>query len=169
VRDAGERHGVGEVAGAIRDLTQHHDRRLRPDRAAQGIGGDPGGSVDLDPPHPATALGRDALDEVAIRGEVVGVDHDLHAGRVRSVLRVERGADELVEQDRRRVADHGLTGCRADHGAADRVADLERQVHPGLVPSADQAAAPLLVDEPLEPFGAATQGPPERVPVEVDQ
>ncbi len=160
---------VGEVAGAVRDLAQHDHGGLATDRLSQRVRGDARRAVDLDPAHPAAALGGDALDEVAVRGEVVGVDHDLHAGRVRGVPAVERGSDELVQQHGGRVADDGLTRRRPDHGAADRVADLERKIHPGLVPPADQATAPLLVHEPFQPFRAAAQRAAERVAVEIHQ
>ena len=111
VGDAGERRGIGEVAGAVGDVAQDDHRRLGADRLAERVGGHAGGEVDVDPSDTAAPLAGDALDEVAVGREVVAVGHDLDARGVGGVLRVERRADELVEQHRRRVADDRLPGA----------------------------------------------------------
>ena len=107
----------------------------------------------------------DALGDVAVGREVVAVDHDLGAARPGG----DRGAHQLVEQHRGRVADRGLPGRGAEHDPAELVAEGERQVDPALVPAADQPPAPLLVDERREPLGGDRERPAEGVAVEVDQ
>ena len=97
-------------------------------RSASAV--DPGRQVDIHPPHPPAALAGDAVDEVPVGREVVAVDDDLDARRIRLVLRVERGADELVQQHRGRIADDRLAGRGADGDPADLIADRERQLHP---------------------------------------
>ena len=90
------------------------------------LGGDPGSGIRLDPADRQPAVGGDSLDDVAVGGEVVPVEHDLGASRIR----IKGGPHELVEQHRRGVADDGLTCGRADHRPADGVSDLERKTHP---------------------------------------
>ena len=68
---------------------------------------------------------------------------------------------------RRRVGDHDLAGRGAEHDAAEPVADRLPEVHPALVPAADQPRAPLLADEAVEPVAGRQRRAPERVAVEV--
>ena len=114
VDDGGDRLDVGQVARAVRDLAEHHDRGPLPHGRADLVDGDAGLAVDVDPAHGQAPLGGDALDDVAVGGEVVGVDDDLVAARPG----VDRGPDQLVEQHRRRVADGRLAGggTEADPG-----------------------------------------------------
>ena len=62
-----------------------------------------------------------------------------------------------------------LPGLRPDRRASDAVADLEGQLHPRLVPPADEPAAPVLAQEPLDPLDRRHRRAPERVAVEVDE
>ena len=169
VGDAGQGCGIREKAGPVGDVAQHDHGRLGADRALQRFTGDAGGQVDVDPADPPAALAGDALDEVPVGGEVVAVDDDLDSGRIRGVLRIEGGADELVEQHRRRVRDDRLAGCGADRRAPDRVADRERQLHPALVPAADEASTPLVLHERREAVETRPRRTTERVAVEVDE
>ena len=169
VGDAGESRGIREISGPVGDVREQHDRGLAPDGRTQRLRRDPADRVDVDPAHATAALRGDAVDEVAVGGEVVAIDHDLDARRVGGDGGIERRPHHLVEQHGRRVADHGLARRRADRGAADGVADVEGQLHPRLVPAADEAPAPLVARERGEPLDARAQRPAEGVAVEVDQ
>ena len=145
VGDPGELGGVGEPGRAVGDVVDHDERGALADGLAELVGRDAGGGVDLDPAQGQPALGGDALGDVAVGREVVGVDDDLGAGGVRADGVVDGGAHQLVEPDGRRVADRGLAGGGAEGDPAEVVAEGRRQVHPALVPAADQPAAPLLL------------------------
>jgi hypothetical protein len=104
------------------------------------------------------------LEHVAVGRElVVGRDDRAPAG-----TRVERRRGELVQVDRRRVADDRLARLGADDPGPDDLADPGRLVEP-VVPAADELAAPLLADPAREAVGRGPREPPERVPVEVDE
>ncbi len=102
----------------------------------------------------------DALEHVAVGGEVAAV------GDERAVAaRVEHGARELEQVDRRGVAGDDLARRRADH-RRDQVAGTGGRVDP-VRPAPDQPLAPL-VDQRGEPLARRDRQPPERVAVEVD-
>ncbi|MDQ1123520.1 hypothetical protein QE412_002093 [Microbacterium trichothecenolyticum] len=134
-------------------MTQQHHRGAGTHGGAEQIGIHSSRGVDLDPHDSGAALGGDALDEVAVGGEIVTAHDDLDALGVEGGLRVEGRAQELVQQHGRGVADHGLTGGRSEGQAADAIADEEGEFHPVLVPAADEAPAPLLGDEARQPLG----------------
>ena len=73
---------------------------------------------------------------------------------------------ELVEVDRRRVADDHLAGPRAEHVLGQQVADARRHVDP-LRPAGDEPLAPL-VDAGAQPLARGHGQTAERVAVEVD-
>src|SRR6185312_5735354 len=102
----------------------------------------------FDPAQGHSALGGDALQQVAVGGKVVGVQDDLAA----SWPCIDRCANELVEDDRGRVADERLAWCGAERGLAEGVSDAQRQRHPLLVPAADEPAAPGFCDEAAHPI-----------------
>ena len=169
VGDPGEPGGVGQPGRAVGDVVEHDQRRALADDVAELVGRHSLGGVDLDPAQRQAALGGDALGDVAVGREVVGVDDDLGAGGIRPDGVVDGGAHQLVEPHGRRVADRGLAGRRAQADPRQVVAEGGGQVHPALVPPADEAATPLLVDERGEPLGHGGDGPAERVAVEVDE
>lgn len=160
-----DRRRVGQPRRAVGDVAEQHHRGLLPDHLLHLLEGDPGAGVDVDPAQREPELVGDPGCDVAVGREVVAVEHDLGAtgaGR-------DPGAQRLVEQHRGRVAHDHLAGGRAQARRADPVADDGRQVHPGLVPAADQPAAPLLVDEAAQPLPRGAQRAAQRVAVEVDQ
>ncbi len=169
VGDPGQPGGIGQPGRAVGDVVEHDQRRTLADRVAELVGRHALGRVDLDPAQGQAALGGDALGDVAVGREVVGVDDDLGARGVRTDGVVDGGAHQLVEPHGRRVADRGLAGRRAQADPREVVTERGRQVHPALVPAADESAAPLLVDEGGEPLGHGGDGPAERVAVEVDE
>ena len=89
LRDAREGCRIGEVPRPVRHVRQQHDRGLGPDDRRESGCRHPGRQVDVDPAHPPASLAGDAVDEVAIGGEVVAVDDDLDPRRVSGVLRIE--------------------------------------------------------------------------------
>ena len=109
-----------QVARAVGDVAEHHQRGA-PGQHRREVGRlHPGPRVRLDPAQRQPALGGDALQHVAVGGEVVGVDHHLVAARPQ----VDPRPGELVEQHGRRVADHRLPGARPQADLADAVPDL---------------------------------------------
>ena len=169
VADPGELRGVGEPGRAVGDVVEHDQGGALADRLAELVGGDALGGVDLDPAQRQPALGGDALGDVAVGGEVVGVDDDLGAAGIGAHRVVDGGAHQLVEPHRGRVADRRLARGGAEADAGQVVAERRRQLHPLLVPPADEAAAPVLLDERTEPVGRCSDGAAERVAVEVDE
>ena len=165
VRHLGERRHVGHPGGAVGDVADEYDGGLRAEDGRQLIGGDAFTRVDIDPAQGQPALLRDALGDVAVGREVVAVDHDLGATRAQR----HRGPEQLVEEHRRRVADGGLAGCGAEHDPAEVVADHLGQLEPALVPATDQPAAPLLLDEPLQPRPGHLERAAQGVAIEVGQ
>ena len=170
VRDAGERRGIREEAGPVRDVAQHHDSGLRPDRCAQGIGGHPRGAIDLDPAQAPAALGGDPGGQVAVRREVVGVHHDLDAAGVRRALRVEGRADRACtgapsSSPRSRSARRPHRWPRVRRRRRYRRA-APSTTHPSRGSGARPTARRRIGSQPL---CAAAQRPAERVPVEIHQ
>ena len=169
VGDPGQLGSVGQPRRAVGHVVEHDEGRALPHDLAQLLGSHTGGGVDLDPAQGQPALGGDPLGDVAVGREVVGVDDDLGAGRLGAGDVVDRGAHQLVEPDGRRVADRRLAGGGAQADPGQVVPEGRREVHPALVPAADQAPAPLLLDERAESLDRRRDGASERVAVEVDE
>ncbi len=165
VDDRGDRLDVGEVSRAVGDLAEHHDRGPLPHGCADLFDGDARLALDLDPADGQATLGGDALHDVAVGGEVVGVDDDL----VPAGPGVDRGPDQLVEQHGRRVADGRLARGRTEAHPGDLVAQGERQVVPALVPAADESSAPLGLDELAQAGSGGGDRTAEGVAVEVHE
>ena len=166
VRDRGERRAVGQVqAERYATWLSTTSAVCSRDGLGQQVGGDAGRGVDVDPAQRQPALAGDAVGDVAVGREVVAVDHDLGAPGPGG----HRGAHQLVEQHRGRVADGDLARRGAQADPADLVAEGQRQVEPALVPAADQPAAPLVGHEVAQPLGRDRQRAAQRVAVEVDE
>src|SRR5690606_30416516 len=168
----GDGGGVGEPAGSVDDVGEQHQRGVRGHGACDLVCGDAGGDVGVQPAHAAAALGGDALDDVAVGGEVVGEGDDHAAARVLVDGGVDGGAGELVQQDGGGVGEHGLPGRGAEGEGGDPVADPLGPLHPGPVrallgPAADQALRPRVVHELVQPDRGVGDGAPEGVAVEV--
>lgn len=164
VRDPGQRRDVGEVAGPVRDVADHHEGGVTTDHRRQVVDAHAAVGIGLDPAHAQPALGGDPLDDVPVGREVVAVHDDLTPAGPGG----DRGAHHLVEQHRGRVPDGDLARCGAGHHLPDPVAERQRQVEPPLVPAPDQPGPPLLLDEGAHPLRRRAQWATERVPVEVD-
>jgi hypothetical protein len=163
VHDARDRGEVRDVPRLVGDVAEQDQGGVRPDGGGHVLRRHARLGVRRDPAELQAALGGDALQHEPVGGEVLGVGDD-HAA---PGARVDRGAGELVEQHRRRVGDDGLPRRRAQHHAAEGVAELGRRVHPALVPGPDQARRPRPVDEGGEPLARGGQRPAQRVAVQV--
>ena len=163
VHDRRDARHVGQGAAAVGHVRQAHQGRVLVHRGAHQLRID--ALVDVGGQHPQlqAALGRDALDDVPVAGEVVGVGHD-HAP---PGPRVQRRAGQLVQVHRGVVGDQDLPGRGAGE-LADQVARPGRQVHP-VVPGPGQGRAPFLAEHAVHPPQGRQGQRAERVAVQVDQ
>jgi hypothetical protein len=117
--------------------------------------------VAVDEDDLGAARGGDALEHVAVGGEVaaVGDEPPPAAG-------VDRGRHQLVQVHGRRVGHDDLAGARAEHVLGEQVADARRRVDP-VRPARHEPVAPLL-DQIPQPVARGPRQPAERVAVEVD-
>ena len=152
-----DRAHVGDRRRAVVDVGEGDERGLLADRRAQ--------SRRFCPDDVLAVLPRQTLQHVAVGREVGRVGDDLAAARAGG----QGGGGQLVEADGRRVGEQGLTGGRAEQVLAEPVADPDREPHPALVPAADEALPPLVVDEPCDRFRRVLRQPAQRVAVEIDQ
>ena len=141
---------VGDLAGAVADVREHHQRRVLARRLLGRV----------DQAQLAAAARGEALEHVAVGGEVAAVGDD------RALARLEHGGAQLVEVDGRRVAGDHLAGARAEDVLGEQVADPRGRVDP-VVPAGDELAAPL-GDGGGEPVARGQREAAERVAVEVD-
>ena len=146
----GERGHVGDLAGAVADVREHHQRRVLPRRLLRRV----------DEAQLAAAAGGEPFEHVAVGGEVAAVGDD------RALARLEHGGAQLVEVDGGRVAGDHLAGARAEDVLGEQVADPRGRVDP-VVPAGDELAAPLR-DGGGEPVARGQREAAERVAVEVD-
>ncbi len=116
VCDAGH---VGAVPRPVRDVAQHHERRVRPERGGDVGDGGAGVVLRVQPADGETALAGDALHDEAVGGEVVAVDHDFRAAGTGS----DRGARQFVEEHARGIRHDALPGCGAEDHFPQAVAD----------------------------------------------
>ena len=147
-------------AGAVVHRREHDQRRaararlldLGRLRAGDGVGGE----------HAKLAArpGGQALEDVAVGGEVGGVGDD------RARPGIERRAGELVEVDGRRVRHEHLPRRRPERGRPEPVADRRRCLDP-VVPAGHEPVAPL-ADPALERGLGVVRDRAERVAVDVD-
>ena len=165
VGDLGDGRGVGQPGGAVGDVVDHDQGRLLPHHAPDLLGGETRRGVDVDPAQRHPALLGDPHRDVAVGREVVAVDHDLGASGPGG----DRSPHQLVEQHGGGVTDRDLSRRGPQADTAEVVAEGQRQVEPAFVPAADQADAPLALDERPQPVGGDRQRPAERVAVEIDQ
>jgi hypothetical protein len=147
---SGQRGHVGDLAGAVADVAQDDERRVRPRRLLGRV----------DQPQLAAAASCEPLEHVAVGGEVAAVGDD------RALALLEHGGAQLVEVDRGRVAGDHLAGARAEDGLGEQIADSRRRVDP-VVPARDELGAPLR-DGGGEPVARGQREAAERVAVEVD-
>ena len=150
--------------GPVGDVAEHDERGLRADGRGDLLGRDARLGVGLDP---AQRAGRAPARCRRARSGRSGSCRCRARSRCARGSAVDGGARQLVQDDRGRVADERLAGCGAERRAADGVADRERQLHPLLVPAADEPAAPALGEEALDALDARAGRPAERVAVEV--
>ena len=164
VREPGDRGHVGQRAAPVGHVRQADQGGVRPDRGADVRRADPLVHVGADHAELAAGPGGDALEHVAVGGEVVVVGDQDRAARPR----VQGGAGQLVEVHRGGVADHDLARRRAQKVLAEQVTCLPGQVHP-VRPGADQPGAPVLGDDLREALGGRGGQHAQRVAVQVDQ
>ena len=188
---------VGRVAGEI-DRHRAGGVRQVPDRQRPGgVGG--GGQLahPVHPAGPVVDMGQQQHRRpvVEVRRQIGSVDQrqlapvrsgqrvgDVEVGREVGALRDDPaaagsvggnqgdgGAERLVEVDRGGIGDGQLTGAGADQ-PGNLVADPLRQRDPaGGVPAADEAAAPFLADDRVDPVGGGPRQRAEGIAVEVDE
>ena len=159
-RDGGD---VRDETRAVRHMAEHGERRPGANSGSDLPGLDPGFRVGLDPAQREATLRRNTFQDIAIRREVVGVEHDLGSVRARRQAR----PCQLVQQDGGRVRHDGLSWRGADDPGADEVTDGLRPAHPSLIPATDQPGPPCRRDERLHPLGGGRQWSAEGVAVEV--
>ena len=164
MHDARDLRQVRDPRGLVRDVREQHDPGPRADDGGDVLDAHPGRRVGLDPHELGAGLGGDAFGDVAVGGEVLGVQDDLGALRAGGS---DGGAEQLVEEHGRRVRHDRLAGGGAEADLADPVAEPQRQVHPLLVPAADEPGAPVVRDEPVDPLGGGAQRAPQGVAVEI--
>jgi hypothetical protein len=163
VGDAGDLGYVGDPARPVGYVAEQHQRGVLVDHLGDLGGVDAGARVGVDPHQLEAPFGRDALQHVAVGGEVVGVQH--HPGAAGAG--VDGGAGQLVDQHGGGVPDHHLARRGAQGHRAEPVAEGERPLHPALVPAADQAARPAPADEVVEQRRGGRQRAAQRVAVQV--
>ncbi len=158
-----DRLHLGQRTRAIVDVTEHDERGLLRHRCCDVLDLYAVDWISREPAHGQSAFGGDALGHEPVGGEVPLLDEDFQ-----TVWKSRHGGTyELVEQHGRGVGDDRLARCGPDRDPADAVAELGRQVHPLLVPRADEARAPVVPHELGEALGQRSQRPAERVAVEV--
>ena len=145
-------------------MRQAYHRRALVERVGQGLLADPGVHVGVDQAELTAALRGDALEHVAVSGEIVVVSDDDVAARPGS----QRGTGQLVQVDRHGVADEDLPSGSPDQVLGHHVASFGWQPDP-LIPRSDQADTPVLVDDLGDAGLRAHRQRAERVSVEVDQ
>ena len=156
---------VGDVSRAVGHVRERDQRGPLAHRLGHRLGLRASGRVAAQEHQVETARLRQPLERVAVGREVVVVgDYLITPG-----AQVERRRGELVEADRGRVADRDLARAGAERDLAETVANRQRQLHPALVPPADQPPAPLLGHGPREALGGRPREPAERVAVQVDE
>ena len=154
----GQRRHVMPAAGAIIDLGHHHRRDRRIDRIRHRFGRD-------DPQlMSATQRFQQPFRHVEIGREIAAVGQDDGAIRIE----IERGGQRLIDLDRQRIAHHHAAGRRTDQ-PAHPVTNAARHRHPaGIVPGADQPAAPFAPDRLGEALLNPARQRPERIAVEIN-
>ena len=157
---------VGDLGGAIGDVAERDQRDVvGVEQRLELFGLRAGARIRLQPFDPAARLGREPLEDVAVSREVVGVSDDRAAPGACCECR----GGELVEADRGGVGDQRRAGRGAEQLLPEPVADRLRQLHPGLVPAADQPLVPLVGQQPFEFLSGLSRRASERIAVEVDQ
>ena len=102
------------------------------------------------------ALRGDALDQVAVGGEVVGVDDDLGPrGVARAAARRPRPGPACRAARSSSRRSRVCPGAGSQRDPAELVAEGQRLLEPLLVPAPDQPPAPLLAHEPSPAWSAS--------------
>ena len=130
VGDRGDLLHFGDESRAVCDLAQNHESRVRADRVGHEFRCHASVGIGIDPAQGEPALGRDPLEDEAIRRKVVPVYDDLGAARPR----VHGRPNQLVEQDGGGVGDNALACGSAEGHVTDAVSEGQRQLHPLFVP-----------------------------------
>ena len=155
MRGCGDGCHVLDLGGAIIDVGKLDHRRVRIDR-----GGDlrRRHEAGVEPHHP-----RDALDDVVVGGKIAALGEDgLAAG-----AHAHGGDEQLEEVDRDRVGDGDLMWRGAEQ-RCELGPDASRRLIPAsLVPRADQAGAPFLLDGARDALGDAFRPRAERIAIEI--
>ncbi len=155
---------VGDAARAEIDVAERDQRHALVECGLDRLKRDARVGFRLDPADLEAALGRDPIDDEAVAGEVLRVGDDHVAPRTR----VDGGPDQLVEQHRRRVADHRLSGRgpQADAARSCRRARSARPSNPR--PRRGSGGLPRRpATKSLRRSAVAAQRPAQRVSIEV--
>ena len=108
---------------------------------------------------------RDAVDDVVVGGEVAMLREDHLPIRPHA----RRGDEKLEEVDRDRFGDGDLMGLGAEKRRKLRADAGGRCIPAGLVPGADEAFPPFVLDDLGNMLGDAARQGAERIAVEIDQ
>ncbi len=160
VRRAIDRGHLVHPAIAIVDVREHQHRNACVELRWNRVG--------VHAPQLDSTRAGDGLGDVEVGREIIPLGQNHVAFRPGRQRQVKRHAQDLEQVHRSRIGNHQFTRACADQ-PGDLVAHPLRQVDPaGSVPAADQAAAPLVLDDAPHARGDVPGQRAERVPVEVD-
>ncbi|GAB3894539.1 hypothetical protein GCM10029964_073150 [Kibdelosporangium lantanae] len=127
------------------------------------INGHPSSGIHRNPTDPQPTLGRHALEDEPVRGKIVTVANQLRPTRPRR----DRSPNQLVQQHRSRITHNRLPRRSTQQNPPNRVTNLNRDLHPTLIPPPNQPPTPAGGDKLPKPVNGNPKRPTQRVTIQI--